>query len=434
MTGVSPQVLGAHAFLRGMTAGQVALLAGTAAEVSVPHGFRFFEEGGAADRFWLISSGHVALDLQLPGRARLIVETVGGGGVIGLSWLSPPREWQFGAARPSGIPPPLSLTLPRSVRACDGDPALGVSITRQLMAVAATRLQATRIRLLDLYATAGPARWCPMSRCCRRCPPSTGWPQPGRTDDTVTLALRPVDQPIAAHQPGQFTMLYAFGVGEVPISISGPADGTDLVQTIRSVGAVTRALCAAGPGQMIGVRGPYGTGWEVEAAAGQDVVLVAGGIGLAPLRPALLSLLAARERFRRITVLIGARSPAEVVFAGELASWRDRGADVHLTVDRAVVGWTGHVGVVTQLIDRADMDAAATLALLCGPEVMMRLAARDLRARGVPPESIRVSLERNVRCGIAECGHCQLGPLLLCRDGPVVSYQRAAPLLAVQEL
>ncbi len=256
----------------------------------------------------------------------------------------------------------------------------------------------------------------------------------GETYDTVTLVLRPVDQPIAAHRPGQFTMLYAFGVGEVPISVSGPADGADLVQTIRSVGAVTRALCAAGPGQMIGVRGPYGTGWDVEGGAGQDVVLIAGGIGLAPLRPALLSLLAVRERFRRITVLIGARSPAEVVFAGELASWRDRGAGVHLTVDRAAAGWTGHVGVVTQLIDRAEIDAAATLALLCGPEVMMRLAARELSARGIPPGSIRVSLERNMRCGVAECGHCQLGPLLLCRDGPVVSYQRAAPLLAVREL
>ncbi len=117
----------------------------------------------------------------------------------------------------------------------------------------------------------------------------------GETYDTVTLVLRPVDQPIAANRPGQFTMLYAFGVGEVPISVSGPADGADLVQTIRSVGAVTRALCAAGPGQMIGVRGPYGTGWDVEGGAGQDVVLIAGGIGLAPLRPALLSLLAVRD-------------------------------------------------------------------------------------------------------------------------------------------
>ncbi len=256
----------------------------------------------------------------------------------------------------------------------------------------------------------------------------------GETHDTVTLALQPVGQPIPAYQPGQFTMLYAFGIGEVPISISGSPAGRDLVQTIRSVGAVTRALCAAGPGQMIGVRGPYGTSWDVAEAAGQDVLLVAGGIGLAPLRPALLAMLEARPMYRRITVLIGARSPEELVFASELDGWRARDVRVHVTVDRATAGWPGHVGVVTQLIDRADIDPAATRALLCGPEVMIRLAARALCARGVGPERIRVSLERNMRCGIAECGHCQLGPLLLCRDGPVISYQRAAPLLAVQEL
>jgi NAD(P)H-flavin reductase len=259
----------------------------------------------------------------------------------------------------------------------------------------------------------------------------------GETHDTVSLGLQPVDQPIAAYLPGQFTMLYAFGIGEVPISISGvsgAASAPGLVQTVRSVGAVTRALCAAGPGQVIGVRGPFGTSWDVAGAEGQDVVLVAGGIGLAPLRPAVLTLLAARERYRRVTVLIGARSPAELVFAGELASWRDQGADVLVTVDRAAAGWPGHVGVVTQLIDRADIDPAVTVAMLCGPEVMIRLAARALSGRGVAPGNIRVSLERNMRCGVAECGHCQLGPLLLCRDGPVISYQRAAPLLAVQEL
>jgi len=253
------------------------------------------------------------------------------------------------------------------------------------------------------------------------------------TRDTVTLRLEPVDQPIGPHQPGQFTMLYAFGIGEVPISISG-GPGSGLLQTIRSVGAVTRALCEADQGQVIGVRGPFGTDWGVAGAAGQDIIVVAGGIGLAPLRPALLAVLAARERYRRVCVLIGARTPHELVFAGEVAAWRDRGADVQVIVDRAAAGWHGHVGVVTQLIKRVDIDPGATRALVCGPEVMMRLAARSLCERGVAPRSIRVSLERNMRCGTAECGHCQIGPLLLCRDGPVISYQRAAPLLSVKEL
>jgi NAD(P)H-flavin reductase len=148
----------------------------------------------------------------------------------------------------------------------------------------------------------------------------------------------------------------------------------------------------------------------------------------------VLAALGHRERYRRVVVLIGARSPDELVFGHELRQWRRAGAEVEVTVDRATAGWAGHVGVVTQLLPRADVDPARTTALLCGPEVMMRLTARDLLARGVPAARVRVSLERNMRCGVAECGHCQLGPLLLCRDGPVVSYAVAAPLLAIGEL
>ena len=254
------------------------------------------------------------------------------------------------------------------------------------------------------------------------------------THDTVTLDLRPVDQPIPPHQPGQFTMLYALGIGEVPVSISDTGPGHGLVHTVRAVGAVTRALCACAPGRVIGVRGPYGTGWDVAGAAGGDLLIVAGGIGLAPLRGALLAALGHRERYRRVVVLAGARSPEELVFARELGGWRRDGAEVAVTVDQAAAGWTGDVGVVTQLIGRADIDSARTTALICGPEVMMRLTARELRAHGVPAARIRVSLERNMRCGVAECGHCQLGPLLLCRDGPVISYEAAMPLLAIREL
>jgi anaerobic sulfite reductase subunit B len=254
------------------------------------------------------------------------------------------------------------------------------------------------------------------------------------TPDTVTLCLRPIDQPIPEYRPGQFTMLYAPGIGEVPISISGTGPGLRLVQTVRAVGAVTRALCACAPGRVIGVRGPYGTDWNVASAAGDDLLIVAGGIGLAPLRGALLAALGHRQRYRRVVVLAGARSPEELVFARELDGWRRDGAEVAVTVDQAAAGWTGHVGVVTQLIGRADIDAARTTALICGPEVMMRLTARELRALGVPAARIRVSVERNMRCGVAECGHCQLGPLLLCRDGPVISYEAALPLLAIREL
>jgi anaerobic sulfite reductase subunit B len=248
------------------------------------------------------------------------------------------------------------------------------------------------------------------------------------TYDTVTLMLRPAGPPIAPPRPGQFTMLYAYGVGEVPVSVSG-VGGQVLVQTIRAVGAVTRALCAAAPGDMIGVRGPFGTGWGGEA--GRDALIVAGGIGLAPLRPVLLAALARQDR---VVLLIGARSPADLIFTRELETWRRRGADVRVTVDHGDAGWDGRVGLVTGLIKDAIADPAGTTAFVCGPEIMMRLSAQALVDFGVPARDIRVSLERNMRCGVALCGHCQLGPLLVCRDGPVVSYAEAAPLLAIKEL
>ena len=256
------------------------------------------------------------------------------------------------------------------------------------------------------------------------------------TDNTVTLLLRPVDRPIQVPGPGQFTMLYAYGVGEVPVSVSGIGDspGQALVQTIRAVGAVTRALCATAPGDMIGVRGPFGTDWRVSGADGRDMLIVAGGIGLAPLRPVLLAALAERARYGRVVLLVGARSPGDLVFTRELDTWRRRGVDVRVTVDHGNPGWDGRVGLVTGLIKDAIADPAGTAAFVCGPEIMMRLSAQALVDAGIPARDIRVSLERNMQCGVAVCGHCQLGPLLVCRDGPVVSYAEAVPLLTIREL
>ena len=254
------------------------------------------------------------------------------------------------------------------------------------------------------------------------------------THDTVTLMLRPVGNPIEPPRPGQFTMLYAFGVGEVPVSVSGFHRGEVLVQTIRAVGAVTRALCAAAPGDVIGVRGPFGTDWGLSTAEGRDVLIAAGGIGLAPLRPVVLTALDQRARYDRVVLLVGARSPEDMIFTRELQTWSRRGADVRVTVDHGQPGWDGHVGLVTGLIETAIDDPADTAAFVCGPEIMMRLSAGMLVRCGIPAADIRVSLERNMRCGAALCGHCQLGPLLLCRDGPIVSYAEAAPLVTIKEL
>ena len=255
------------------------------------------------------------------------------------------------------------------------------------------------------------------------------------TSDTRTLDLRAVDGGAFPFAPGQFTMLHAFAVGEVPISVSGdPTSPSVLRHTIRAVGAVSVALAAAPVGSVVGVRGPFGTGWEVDLGRGGDVVVVAGGIGLAPLRPVVLSVCAARAQYGNVSLLYGARTPAEMLFADDLADWGSRhGIDVLVTVDRGDAAWTGHVGLVTRLIDGATFDPGRTLALVCGPEVMMRHTAVALTDRGVPPANVRLSMERNMRCGVGLCGHCQLRELFVCMDGPVLGYDRLAPLITRAE-
>lgn len=254
------------------------------------------------------------------------------------------------------------------------------------------------------------------------------------TPDTATLTLAPAGPAVARFRPGQFHMLYAFGVGEVPISVSGDADEPGpLEHTIRSVGAVTRALCALEEGDALGLRGPFGTGWDVEAAEGRDVVVVAGGLGLAPLRAAILRLLRNRDRYGEVSVLVGAQAPEALLFAEEIASWHDR-LHVDVTVDRASRTWRGKVGLVTELIPHAPFDPSRTLALVCGPEIMMRFTVRALVERGVSPSAVRLSMERNMKCAIGHCGHCQFGPEFVCKDGPVFQYERVARLLEISEV
>ena len=256
--------------------------------------------------------------------------------------------------------------------------------------------------------------------------------------DCVTLRLEPAGAMVLApFRPGQFTMLCRPGVGEIAISVSGdPAAGDgSLTQTIRDVGAVSRALCRTGPGDLVGVRGPFGTSWGLDAATGRDLVIVAGGVGLAPLRPVLLGALGRRRDYGRIVLVAGARGPAEFLFRDQLADWAaSPGLEVELTVDQPATGWDGPVGFVTEPLARLRLDPGRTAAFICGPEPMMRFSARVLLDKGVAAADIGVSLERNMQCGVGLCGHCQLGPLLVCRDGPVVGYELAGPLLAVREL
>jgi NAD(P)H-flavin reductase len=255
------------------------------------------------------------------------------------------------------------------------------------------------------------------------------------TADTWTLELKPPRASGFAFAPGQFTMISAGGAGEVPISISGdPGEPGVLVHTVRAVGLATEALCASQPGQILSVRGPFGAPWPVQDLEGADVVVAAGGIGLAPLRPALLSLLAARGLSRRLILLYGGRAPDQLLFQDELESWAGRGMEVLVTVDSAGPEWLGHVGVVTRLVRRAAIDGDRAVALLCGPEIMMRFMAAALTDQGMPGSRIYASMERNMQCGIGHCGHCQLGPTLVCRDGPVYRWDELEPWLAIKEL
>ena len=254
------------------------------------------------------------------------------------------------------------------------------------------------------------------------------------TADTWTLSLEPVAGENAAVAPGQFMMVYVFGVGEVPISVSGPPNRPDsVVLTVRSVGAVTRAVCASDPGAVLGLRGPFGNAWPIELAAGGDVLVVAGGIGLAPLRPVLLHALDHRGEYGTVALLYGARTPADLLYTVELDGWREAiGVDV--TVDAAGAGWQGGVGVVPKLVAGAQVKPSATTAFVCGPEIMMRFTVEALLERGLSPERIHVSMERHMQCGVGLCGHCQLGPTLICRDGPVYSYAELARWMELREL
>ena len=252
-------------------------------------------------------------------------------------------------------------------------------------------------------------------------------------DDTWTLELDPAADGVGAFRPGQFAMLYAFGAGEVPISVSSLGSGR-LVHTIRAVGAATSAICATERGAQLGVRGPFGNSWPLEEAKGGDVVVVAGGIGLAPLRAAIEHLVANRDDYREVVLLYGARSPDEMLFYGQLQGWRESGVDVKYTVDTAGAEWDARVGLVTKLIPVAGFEGARTTAMICGPEVMMRFVSQALQDRGVAPERLHVSLERNMKCAIGHCGRCQLAHRFVCKDGPVFPVGRIGTLLGVREL
>ena len=263
--------------------------------------------------------------------------------------------------------------------------------------------------------------------------------------DVVSIELEganPAMDSIGTIQPGQFNMVYAFGQGEIPISVSQlPREGKPLVHTIRAVGAVSAALCAQPLGSMIGLRGPFGRPWPLESVKGKDIVIMTGGIGLAPLRPLIEYLhdltVSRRDQVGTVSVLCGARSPELMLFPADIRKWSGKKSPLYvdLTVDHVSARpWNHHVGVVTTLLSRARFRPEQTVAFLCGPEVMMRFGVAELLHKGVPPGGIYVSMERNMKCAVGHCGHCQLGPHFICKDGPVFSLPQVDWLWRVPQL
>ncbi|MGB3714253.1 MAG: FAD/NAD(P)-binding protein [Candidatus Promineifilaceae bacterium] len=234
--------------------------------------------------------------------------------------------------------------------------------------------------------------------------------------------------------PGQFNMLYLPGIGEAAISISSdPGHPETLHHTIREAGNVTGALARHRVGERIGVRGPYGSSWPVEAAVNQDLIIVSGGIGLAPLRPVIYHVIGHRQDYGQVTVLCGARSPADLLYPQEYDIWREHDIELIFTVDRADSSWSGHVGVVPMMFYNLRPDHRRTVVFTCGPEIMMRFVIYEALARRISKDRIYLSLERNMKCAVGFCGHCQYGPVFLCRDGPVLSFDRIELSFGVEE-
>ena len=242
------------------------------------------------------------------------------------------------------------------------------------------------------------------------------------TPDTKTFYFKPKAK-LEEPKPGQFTEIYIPGVGEAPVSVSGIESDGVIIQTVRSIGTLTEYLFKLGRGDLIGIRGPYGKGWPIEKLKDRDVLIVGGGIGLAPLRSVIKEVERNRRDYGRLSILYGARNPSLLLYRYEFDEYRKiPNSELLLTVDRADETWTGNVGVVTQLIPKASVDPRNAVALVCGPEIMMRFTVKALEKQGFKGNQIYLSLERRMKCGVGLCGHCQVGPYFVCRNGPVFPY------------
>jgi NAD(P)H-flavin reductase len=279
-------------------------------------------------------------------------------------------------------------------------------------------------------APPAPSPWLPRVATIRDVRPET----PGVTTYALELTDGKAGEPFR-FRPGQFNMLYLPGIGEAAISISSdPGETKTLLHTVRAAGSVTQALARKKKGDRLALRGPYGSSWPMDVCRGCDVVIACGGIGLAPLRPAVYHLIRHRKDYGRVILLYGARNPKDLLYPEEYAAWRAAGIEVETTVDIGDADWRGNIGVVPVLFYRLRLNAAKTQVLTCGPEVMMRFVIFEALARKIAPAHIHLSMERNMNCAVGLCGHCQFGPVFICKDGPVFTYERLQPYLHVEDL
>jgi sulfite reductase subunit B len=251
------------------------------------------------------------------------------------------------------------------------------------------------------------------------------------TPTIKTLRLEPLES--IAFTAGQFVGLTIPGVGEAPFTPSSHSESRDVIElTIMRVGRVTEAVHRLRGGETVGLRGPFGNGYELEEFRDRDVLVVGGGCGFAPLRSLMYSFFDISDRLRRLVFRGGCRSPQELLYREELMEWSQRpGLDFDLTVDVGDSGWTGHVGVVTTLLDHIDIDATNAKAVVCGPPLMMKYTTRKLLEIGFTPNDVYVSMEQNMSCGIGKCGHCRIGTYYCCKDGPVFQYGKIQNLLGI---
>ena len=258
------------------------------------------------------------------------------------------------------------------------------------------------------------------------------------TEGITTFWLKFTDPEVQARyhfEPGQFNMFYIPGYGEAAISMSTDAETADgsVVHTIRHVGNVTKAAARLKEGDVVGLRGPFGTAWPLKDIEGMDVLISCGGLGLPPLRGALYTIMRNREKYGKVTLLYGARTPKDLMYPSEYETWKKANIDVQVTVDRGDESWNGRVGVVPMWFYNLRVDSRNTAVLTCGPEIMMRFVIYEALARRIPGERIYISLERNMKCGQGSCGHCQIGPYFICKDGAVFQYSALEKFFNVEE-